>query len=345
MKIVVGLSGGVDSAVAAFLLKQSGNEIICVTMKNLEKGQDSSVADAARVAEFLGAKHIVRDVCSEFKDCVMGYFADEYLNCRTPNPCVMCNRFMKWNTMMDVMQEQGAEMVATGHYADIVRLDNGRYTLKKNAGGKDQTYALSFLTQEQLSRTVMPLAMYDKERVRSIAADNNLPVAYKADSQDICFVPDGEYTEFIKEFSSRRIPGEGDFVDEKGNKLGHHKGVIFYTVGQRKGLGLSLNRPVFVKELRPDTNEVVISTEGDVFTDHLYCNRLNMFMENDCTEGVRLTAKVRYADKGSSCRVFHEADDVLRVEFDGAVRAVTPGQIVAFYDDDLLYGAATILHT
>ncbi len=347
MKYVVGLSGGVDSAVAAYLLKQKGAEVIGVTM--LQYAEDASsyeniVTDAAKVAEFLGIEHVVTDVCDRFMQEIIQYFSSEYLCGRTPNPCIFCNPLMKWDVLYTAMSKFGADRLATGHYADIVKLHNGRVTLRRDNGRKDQTYALCRLSQLQLQSTFMPLAGMEKEEVRMIAESVGIPVAHKADSQDICFVENGKYAEFIKALHPEAVNAftEGDFVDEVGNVLGKHKGYAYYTIGQRKGLNLALNRPVFVKKIEPDTNRVVISTQSDVYSTGLMCNQLVCMMSDGIEDGKALRAKIRYAGSLQDCTVYVMDKDLLQVDFAEPIRAITPGQAIVFYENDLLYASGII---
>lgn len=341
-RIAVGMSGGVDSSVAALLLKEQGYDCIGVTMLTWEDGE-KTVEDAAQVAASIGIPHYVVDFREEFRTCVMEYFAGEYLRGRTPNPCVICNRHVKWNSLLKRAGELGAEQIATGHYARVVRLPNGRYTLKVSASwAKDQTYALCMLTQEQLSRTRMPVGEYSKDEIRKIAADMGLEVADKPDSQEICFIPDHDYAGFIRDFTGKEFQ-PGNFVTADGKVLGRHKGIVNYTVGQRKGLGLSAGHPVFVTKICPDSNEVVIGEAEDVFTDTLLCRQLNPMGAENFSQITRATAKIRYSHKGSACQVERLEEDLVRCRFDEPVRAVTPGQAVVFYDEDIVLGGGIIV--
>ena len=305
-KVVVGLSGGVDSAVAAWLLLQQGYEVWGVTMQIWQEedpeqaGENggccglSAVEDARRVADRLGIPHYVLNFRKDFQEKVIDYFMDEYLHGRTPNPCIRCNRYVKWESLLRRSLEIGADYIATGHYARIERLENGRYALKKSrTAAKDQTYALYSLTQDQLSRTRMPVGEYSKDEIRRIAQELELPVAHKPDSQEICFVPDRDYARFIEEHAGRKLP-EGNFVWTDGTVIGKHKGITHYTIGQRKGLGLSMGRPVVVLEIRPDTNEVVIGETGDVFSDRLCAGGLNWMALPPLEGEMRCLAKIRY---------------------------------------------------
>ena len=264
------MSGGVDSSVAAWLLKEQGYDVIGVTMQIWQdEGPEiveeqggccglSAVDDARRVAASLDIPYYVMNFKKEFKENVIDYFIDEYLHGRTPNPCIACNRYVKWEALLKRSMDIGADYIATGHYARIEQLPNGRYSLRvSETTAKDQTYALYNLTQEQLSRTLMPVGAYNKEEIRQMAEKIGLQVANKPGSQDICFIPDGDYASYIEENSGVKIK-PGNFVLSDGTVVGQHKGIVHYTVGQRKGLGLSLGHPVFVLEIRPDMNDVVI---------------------------------------------------------------------------------------
>lgn len=355
-KVVVGMSGGVDSSVAAWLLKEKGYDVIGVTMQiwqdeapELQEESGgccglSAVDDARRVAESIGIPYYVMNFKKEFKENVMDYFVQEYVSGRTPNPCIACNRYVKWESLLKRSMDIGAEYIATGHYARIEKLQNGRYALRKSATvSKDQTYALYNLTQYQLAHTLMPVGEFEKDEIRKIAEQIKLQVAHKPDSQEICFIPDHDYAKFIEENSDCHLP-EGNFVDKDGQILGRHKGITHYTVGQRKGLNLALGRPVFVIDIRPDTNEVVIGEHGDVFSDRLTCNQLNwMTVEGLCGKELRVTAKIRYSHRGADCVIRETAPDLVECVFDEPQRAITPGQAVVFYDGDYVVGGGTIL--
>ena len=355
-KVVVGMSGGVDSSVAACLLKEQGYDVIGVTMQIWQEEDPeqveenggccglSAVDDARRVAWSLGIPYYVMNFRKEFKESVMDYFVDEYLHGHTPNPCIACNRYVKWEALLERSMEIGADFIATGHYARVMQLPNGRYTIQNSVtAAKDQTYALYNLTQEQLSRTLMPVGAYTKDEIRQIAEDHGLEVAKKKDSMEICFIPDNDYAGFI-ERSVDHVPGPGNFVDKDGNILGRHKGITHYTVGQRKGLNLAMGRPVFVTEIRPETGEVVIGDNEDVFSDRLVCGNVN-WMAVDGLHGEEKTvmAKIRYSHKGAPCVIRELPDGTVECRFETAQRAITPGQAVVFYENDYVFGGGTIL--
>lgn len=357
-RVVVGMSGGVDSSVAAYLLKKQGYDVIGVTMRIWQDEDDenissnggccglSAVDDARRVAKALDIPYYVMNFKDEFQNKVIDYFVDEYLAGRTPNPCIACNRYIKWESLLKRSMDIGADYIATGHYAKVVKLDNGRYTLE-TAGDKkkDQTYALYNLSQYQLSKTLMPVGDYEKSEIRKIASEFNLRVANKPDSQEICFIPDHDHAKFIKK--ERNIDIEkGNFVDLDGNVLGKHEGIVKYTVGQRKGLGISLGKPMFVKSINVDNNEVVLCDGDDLFTKVLYADDLNyMSIEGlKSGESIRAKGKIRYSHQGEYCTVTGLENGKIRVDFDKEVRAVTPGQSFVFYDDDdRIIGGGTII--
>jgi len=354
-KVVVGMSGGVDSSVAAYLLKEQGYDVIGVTMQIWQDEDNvvveenggccglSAVEDARRVANQLDIPYYVMNFKNEFKENVMDYFVAEYLKGKTPNPCIACNRYVKWESLLKRSLDIGADYIATGHYARIGQLPNGRFAIKNSVtAAKDQTYALYNLTQDQLAHTLMPVGEYEKDHIRKIAQEIGLMVANKPDSQEICFVPDNDYAGFI-ERETKIKSVEGNFVNLKGEVLGRHKGIVHYTVGQRKGLGIAMGHPVFVVKICPETNEVVLGENEDVFTRKLYANHLN-FMSIEKIEGtMRVKAKIRYGHAGGSCTIKLVDDDTVECLFDENQRAITPGQAVVFYDGDYVLGGGTIL--
>ncbi|NLI90001.1 MAG: tRNA 2-thiouridine(34) synthase MnmA [Epulopiscium sp.] len=355
-KVVVGMSGGVDSSVAAHILKEQGYEVIGITMQiwGQTAPEDdsggccgiSAVEDARRVCHQLGIPHYVMNFRDDFEKYVIDYFLDEYQQGRTPNPCIACNRYVKWESMLQKSLQLGAEYIATGHYARIRKDEKtGRYTLAQSATqAKDQTYALYNLTQHQLAHTLMPLGDYTKEEIRQIAKEIDLLVADKPDSQEICFVPDDDYGKFITENTDTQSK-EGNFIDQKGNILGKHKGIIHYTIGQRKGLGIQAAKPLYVTKINPETNEVTVGDNKDVFQSKVYANKLN-FMPFDRLEGeMTLTGKIRYSQKAAPCTVEMIDEDTMLCTFHEPQRAVTPGQALVLYDGDAVVGGGTILGT
>ncbi len=353
-KVIVGMSGGVDSAVAAFLLKEAGHEVIGVTLRTWisDDGEESrccEIDDARAIAHKLGIPYHVFNCVSDFKCKVLDPFINDYIHGYTPNPCVICNRYIKWDKMAYFAKVLGADNIATGHYASVVRLDNGRYTVQKALHAeKDQTYMLYMLTQEQLAATLMPLGGLSKQEVRHIAEQAGIPVADKPDSQEICFVTEGHYSEFIEQNTTETIPGEGKFVDEAGNILGTHKGITHYTVGQRKGLGIALGRPAYVKQIRADTNEVVIGGEDSLLSRTVICKNVNWMGVPPLEKGdtYRCMAKIRYHHSARPASVTAMDNGYARIEFDVPVKAAAPGQSAVFYDGrDCVAGGGIIIET
>lgn len=341
-KVVAGMSGGVDSSVAAYLLKEQGYEVIGVYLQTLEKkGKD--IEDAERVAGTLGIPFHVIKVCEQFDSEVIDAFVAEYKNGRTPNPCCICNAKIKWKILIEWALENGADYIATGHYARIDRLPNGRYAVCNSVTAKkDQTYALCNLSQEQLAHTIMPVGEYEKKEVRRIAKQIGIDVAGKPDSQDICFIPDNDYASFIRDITGLEC-ARGNFVDIEGNVLGEHKGIFCYTIGQRKGLNLSMGKPVYVNKIAPDTNEVVVGDEDVIFSTTLEAGNINYMGAESIKAGDRFMAKIRYAHAGEMCMVTYADSNIIRLRFDNPVRAVTPGQAVVMYSGPYVMAGAVIL--
>ena len=339
MRVIVGMSGGVDSAVTAYLLKMKGYEVLGVTLRIVsEEGEVSrccEIDDARLVCDKLGIPYYVRNCSARFSECVIDPFIRAYTEGRTPNPCVVCNRKIKWEELMLAADSLGAEFIATGHYAKVEKLPNGRYTVRNSSNlKKDQSYMLCRLSQEQLARTIMPLGDLSKEEVRKIAEYAGLHVANKPDSQELCFVPDDEYAAYI-EYRSRKHFPEGDFVDEEGHILGRHKGIINYTVGQRKGLGIAAGHPIFVKEIDPEKNRVVLTEEEKLYFPGCILKDVNYMGIPEPEEGAEFSAliKIRYHHSPVPA-AFRRDGDILRVTFEEPVKAVAPGQTGVVYDSE-----------
>jgi len=356
-KVVIGMSGGVDSSVAAYILKEQGYDVIGVTMQiwqdegidTMEKEGGccslSAVEDARMVASKLDIPFYVMNFKDIFKEKVINYFIDEYGRGRTPNPCIACNRYIKFEELLERALKLDAYYVSTGHYAKIEYNSNSkRYIIRKSdAIGKDQTYALYNLTQDQLKHTLMPLGYFnDKNEVRKIAHELDLIVAEKPDSQEICFVKDNNYGKFIAENANYEIK-PGKFIDINGNILGNHNGITNYTIGQRKGLGLALGKPVFVIDIDAKNNNVIIGDSNNVFGTELIADDMNFVSIEKLDSKMRVKAKIRYSARETAATIYPISGDKVKVVFDEEVRAITPGQSVVFYDDDILVGGGTIL--
>ncbi len=352
-KVMVGMSGGVDSSVAAKLLQDSEYEVIGVTLK-LFDGEDidestrtccslSDVEDARSVCYRLGIEHLVFNFKDEFRKKVMNQFTESYLKGETPNPCIECNRHIKFDKMLRRAEELGYDYVATGHYAER-EFDESiqKYILKRPKDrSKDQTYVLYGMTQYQLSKTLFPLGGYEKAEIRQIAEDAGLVNSRKPDSQDICFVPDGDYASFIKENTNVEIK-EGNFLDTNGEIIGRHKGVINYTVGQRRGIGISFGRPCYVTDKNAIENTVTIGDEKDLYKSELIAYDVNLISLDSISDGMKVTAKVRYSRNEKPAVLTNLENGEILVKFDEPQRAPAKGQAVVFYDDDIVIGGGTI---
>lgn len=352
-KVMLGMSGGVDSSVAALLLLRQGYDVTGVTMKlrpdeymtgSLSGGCCSldDIDDARRVAYQLGIDHFVLNFTDVFSEKVIDYFADEYQRGRTPNPCIACNTFVKFDALLRRALTLGYDYIATGHYSVIAHDTAGnRWLLKKAPCSKDQSYVLYSLTQHQLAHTLMPLGGMEKADARALAEENGLRVAKKPDSQEICFVEDNDYARFIERYTGRTAP-KGAFVDESGKVLGEHQGITKYTIGQRKGLGMAFGRPMFVTRINPADNTVTLGEEGRQYRRELVADNLN-FIPFDALDGqMTVTAKVRYQAKPAEAVITPLDTGRVKVMFTEPQRSVTPGQAVVFYDGDIVVGGGTI---
>lgn len=344
-KVMIGMSGGVDSSVAAALLKQSGYDVVGVTMRLWKypeeegyKKIDKEIENAKKVCKHLGIEHRVLDFGEEFKKTVVKNFIDEYTNGRTPNPCIVCNKRLKFGLMFEEAEKLGMDFVATGHYAKIEHRVDGYHLLMSDAAAKDQSYVLYNFTQKILAKTLMPLGEYTKDEVRKIAAELDLPTKESPESMEICFVPNDDYKAFLTDYAGI-IPKEGDMLDYNGNVIGRHKGIMNYTIGQRKGIG-AYGRPMFVMKINPADNTVTLGEKGMEFSRELTAEGLNVVSGGELPR--RVTAKVRYQAKPAWAEVICSGDTV-RVVFDEPQRAVTPGQAVVFYDGAEVLGGATVI--
>ena len=353
-KAMIAMSGGVDSSAAALLMLEAGYECIGVTMQ-LFHNEDAGipreksccslndVMDAKFVSENLGMLHYVFNFSSQFRNTVMKRFAESYEHGATPNPCIDCNRFLKFDAMIQRMHEMNYDYVVTGHYARTeFDESSGRYLLKKGIDeSKDQSYVLYALTQEQLAHVRFPLGTYHKSEIREIAEKHGFINAHKKDSQDICFVPDGDYAGFLERFTGRTYPA-GEFIDTAGNVLGQHKGIIHYTIGQRKGLGIAAKYPLYVQEIRTDSNQVILGRNEELFSDSLTADDVNLISVDNLNQPLKCSAKIRYRHPEQPCTAWQAADGILHVKFDEPQRAITRGQAVVLYQGDTVIGGGTI---
>lgn len=348
-KLTVAMSGGIDSAVAALLAIRAGYDVSGATMRLCKKldehGNDMSeqdITDARAVCDRIGITHRVYSLEENFHKTVVRNFIDTYISGGTPNPCIVCNKFLKFGILLDQAISDGAELIATGHYARIERSLDGRFLLKKAADAqKDQTYMLWSLSQYQLSHTVFPLGDLTKPEIRKIGEDNGFVIAHKSDSQDICFVPDGDYASFIEKELGEKYPA-GDYVDEDGNILGRHKGIIHYTIGQRKGLGISMGRHIFVTRKDAEKNTVTLADEDRLFTDTVVLKGINLIPFDKIEGKIRVKAKIRYRHAESAAFAEQTGEDEITLTFDEPQRAPAKGQSAVMYDGDYVVGGGII---
>lgn len=350
--VLIGMSGGVDSSVAAALLKEQGYKVIGATMRlwtysdsdTSHEGccAESAVEDARRVCDKLGIDFYVMNFKDLFREKVVDNFVDEYTHGRTPNPCIQCNKHLKFDAMLKKALAMEIDYIATGHYAKIEKDENGKYVLKKSAAAKkDQSYVLYNFTQEQLAHTLMPLGGYNKDKVRALAEKYGLTVANKPDSQEICFVEDDDYAKFIIDYADY-TPTEGDILDTNGNKLGEHRGLIYYTIGQRKGIG-AYGRPMFVKEIDAAKNTITLGEKGMEFSNDLTACDVNFISGEFPKTPLEIQAKVRYQAPPAKATLYPLENGNIKITFPTPQRAITPGQAVVFYDNDIVLGGGTVI--
>ncbi len=354
------MSGGIDSTVAALMLNDQGYEVVGITMKTWDYAASGgskketgccnidSFNDARMAAVEHGFPHFILDIREEFGDFVIENFVEEYLAGRTPNPCVMCNTHIKWRALLKRADALGCEFIATGHYANIHQHTNGRYYLSKGLDDtKDQSYVLWGLQQDLLARTLLPLGNFRKTEIRQMALEYGYPeLAKKSESYEICFVPDNDYRGFLR----RKVDGleekvhGGNFIDKTGKILGQHKGYPFYTIGQRKGLDITFGKPVYVTNINPETNTVVLGDEDDLNRSEMLVSRINWIKYDGITDGMEATTKIRYKDKGTLSNLYQDEKGV-RVRFYEDAKGIAPGQSAVFYEGDHVIGGGIIQRT
>ena len=343
-KVLLGMSGGVDSSVSALILKKLGYEVIAATLELIcEKNEKQDYSEVKDICDFINIEHYMFDYKNEFQKYVINDFISCYSNCKTPNPCIECNKYLKFGAMWKKAKELGCGFIATGHYAKTEYSEKyGRWVIKKsNAGRKDQTYVLWNISKDLIEHIIFPLSDFEnKEEIRKIAKENGLNVANKPDSEDICFVPNGDYKEFL-ENNSKIKPKQGNIVNLKGEVLGKHMGLYKYTIGQRKGIGISNKVPLFVLGFNADKNEVIVGEESQLYKDEITVNNINLLLIDEIKKPMKVNVKTRYSAKEANATIIQKDDEII-VKFDEPQRAITPGQSAVFYIDDILLGGGKI---
>lgn len=355
-RVLIGMSGGVDSSVSALLLKQQGYEVIGATMRLWEDNENTEIEggccsfsatyDAKRVCDKIGIPHYTLDCREYFKEKVINNFVQCYSCAKTPNPCIECNKYLKFDVFYQKALELQCDYISTGHYAKTEYSEKyHQYVMKKSdADKKDQTYFLYSIQKEVLPKLIFPLEHFkDKSEIRKIAEENGLSVAKKPDSQEVCFIPDNNYVGFLEK-NMEKTQKEGNIVLKDGTVLGKHKGLIYYTVGQRKGLGIAYQEPLYVLKLDEQNNEVVVGTEKQLYSKTLMANELNYLLDIDLSKPTEVMAKIRYRAKPAKAVLYSIDNECVKVEFEEPQRAITPGQSVVFYiDDDIVLGGGKIM--
>ena len=345
-KVLLGMSGGVDSSVSAILLQKQGYEVTGITMElySNQDIDDSKYDDVKNICKSLGIKHYIFDFRKEFKEKIIKDFISCYADCKTPNPCIECNKYMKFGLMYEKAKELGCEYIATGHYAKTEYSEKyKKYVLKKsNAGKKDQSYVLWSVPEELIKHIIFPLSDFEnKEQIREIAKNNNLEVANKPDSEDICFIPDKNYKKFLENNSNIR-PKKGNIVNSKGKVLGIHNGLYNYTIGQRKGLGISNPVPLFVLGFDKEKNEVIVGEEKELYKKESLVTDINLLLMEKIDDWIHVEVKTRYSTKQAKAKIKQD-NKLIKIIFDEPQRAITPGQSAVFYIDDIVLGGGKII--